>query len=85
VFCFGNAVGEVGNSPADAKVTVMDVSLTRASQTTFLNPPSITNPYDFNRDHKVNTTDVSLVRSSQTTALNALTLIARNRPEGRWA
>jgi hypothetical protein len=76
VFYFGNAIGEAGNLTADAKVTTLDVSLTRANQISFpAPPPVITNMYDFNRDHKVNTMDVSLVRSNLTTVMNALKLI----------
>jgi hypothetical protein len=76
VFYFGNAIGEAGDSAVDAKVTTLDVSLTRANQISFPTPPPvITNPYDFNRDHKVNTMDVSLVRSNLTTVINALKLI----------
>jgi hypothetical protein len=76
VFYFGNAIGEAGNLTTDAKVTTLDVSLTRANQISFPAPaPAITNVYDFNRDHKVNTMDVSLVRSNLTTVMNALKLI----------
>jgi PKD repeat protein len=77
VFYFGNAIGEAGNLAADAKVTTLDVSLTRANQISFpAPPPVITNVYDFNRDHRANTMDVSLVRSNLTTVMNALKLIA---------
>jgi hypothetical protein len=77
VFYFGNAVGEAGDLASDAKVTTLDVSLTRANLIAYpAPPPEITNRYDFNRDHKVNTLDVSLVRSNLTTAMNALKLIA---------
>jgi hypothetical protein len=78
VFYFGNAIGEVGNlaAPQDAKVTTLDVSLTRSNLIALPAPaPTITNVYDFNRDHKVNTMDVSLMRSYLTTAMNALKLI----------
>jgi hypothetical protein len=79
VFYFGNAIGEVGNivTPVqDAKVTTLDVSLTRSNLISFPAPaPTILNRYDFNRDHKVNTMDVSLVRSNLTTVMNALKLI----------
>jgi hypothetical protein len=76
VFYFGNAVGEVGSTPTDAKVTTLDVSLTRSNLIAFPGAPTILNVYDFNRDHKVNTQDVSLVRANLTTAMNALKLIA---------
>jgi hypothetical protein len=77
LFYFGNAIGESGNLTTDAKVTTLDVSLTRANQISFPTPPpALFNKYDFNRDHKVNTMDVSLARSNLTTVMSALKLIA---------
>ena len=82
VFCFGNAVGEVGDSSRDAMVNTLDVSATRANQTTYVNPPEITNPYDFNRDQRVNTLDVSLARSSQTTYASTIRLVSLSAEGG---
>ncbi|MBN2473626.1 MAG: lamin tail domain-containing protein [Pirellulales bacterium] len=75
VFYFGNAVGEAGNSAADAKVNASDMLLARNNPRTFLNPAPIDFPYDFNRDARVNATDMLIARNNQTHFLNALWLI----------
>ncbi|HUT09612.1 MAG TPA: hypothetical protein VMY42_03885 [Thermoguttaceae bacterium] len=80
VFYFGNAVGETGNSAADARVTVADLLLTRNNPHNFLNPAPIDSPYDFNRDGRVNATDVLLARNNQTSFLDALELIDLSSP-----
>jgi len=60
VFYFGNAVGETGNSAADARVSVADLLLARNNPRGLLDPAEIDCPYDFNRDRRVNATDVLL-------------------------
>ncbi|MBN2474798.1 MAG: lamin tail domain-containing protein [Pirellulales bacterium] len=75
VFYFGNAVGEAGNSTADAKVNASDMLLARNNPRTFLNPAPIDFPYDYNRDARVNATDMLIARNNPTHFLNALRLI----------
>jgi Zn-dependent metalloprotease/methionine-rich copper-binding protein CopC len=76
VFYFGNAVGESGDSPADAQVTPADEAAARANITWFLSPAAIDNHFDFNRDSKVDIIDQLIARSALTNAANALQLIS---------
>jgi hypothetical protein len=73
VFYFGNAIGETGNSTANAIVNATDEILAR-NNPAFIPPATITNPYDFNRDKAVNATDQIIARNN-TTFLDALKLI----------
>jgi len=75
VFYFGNAVGESGDSGADAKVNAADILLTRNNPRNLLNPAPIEFRYDFNRDRRVNATDLLIARENQTHFLDALRLI----------
>ncbi|MBN2474600.1 MAG: lamin tail domain-containing protein [Pirellulales bacterium] len=75
VFYFGNAVGEAGNSPADARVNATDMLLARNNPRDFLNPAPIDFACDFNRDARVNATDMLIARNHVTHFLNALSLI----------
>ena len=75
VFYFGNAIGETGNSAADARVTDADETLVRANPRTSANPAPATFRYDLNRDKLVNAADQMAVRSNRTTAATALRLI----------
>jgi len=75
VFYFGNAVGESGNSIADARVNAVDALLARNNPRTLTDPAPIDFPYDFNRDQRVNATDVLIARNNQTHFLSALKLI----------
>jgi len=75
VFYFGNAVGESGNSAANAQVNSTDVNGTRANPHFSINPAGIEDAYDFNRDRLVNSTDVNLARIHTTFSINALQLI----------
>jgi len=75
VFYFGNAVAESGNSDTDARVTTIDLLLTRNNPRSFLDPAPVDFAYDFNRDGRVNTTDMLLARNSQTNVTNALKLL----------
>ena len=74
VFYFGNAIGETGNSAADAMVNGDDVHLTRDNQTGF-GSATVDNAYDFNRDGKVNVGDVVKARVNRTDAATPLALI----------
>jgi len=75
VFYFGNAIGETGNSPTDAKVNATDLLLARNNPRGFLNSAPIDFSCDFNRDARVNATDLLIARNNQTHFLDALKLI----------
>jgi hypothetical protein len=62
VFYFGCAIGETGNSTADARVNSSDVTLIRLNYSGFGTAP-IDSRYDFNRDGKVNSADVTICRN----------------------
>jgi len=84
VFYFGNAIGETGNSPTDAKVTSTDEAAVRDHPHTLVNNPAdITCPYDFDRDRKVGPTDAILCRNNGTNSMSALQLIAPVPNEAR--
>ena len=76
VFYYGNAVGESGNSAANAIVDAADQQGAHNNPRTQLNPAPITFAYDYNRDTLVDTTDEALATSNSTTAATALKLIA---------
>ncbi len=73
VFYFGNAVGESGNSPADAIVNAVDE---QGAHNNPANPSPVTSRYDFNRDGVVNSTDETIAAANGTSAGTALQLIA---------
>jgi len=75
VFYFGNAVGESGNSAADARVNAFDVLAARNNPRNLLNSAPIDFHYDFNRDQRVNAADMLLARNNQTHFLDGLKLI----------
>jgi hypothetical protein len=75
VFYFGNAMGESGNSAADAKVNALDMLAARSNPHDSLNPAPIELAYDYNRDTKVDAVDLLIARNHQTHLLNALDLI----------
>ena len=75
VFYFGNAPGETGNDSDNTFVDVSDFSGARDNQQNFLHPATITNVYDFDRDHFVDVTDFSIARDFNTTFLTDLRLI----------
>ena len=76
VFCFGNAIGETGNSPADAEVTPADqIAVRNDPHTLAQNPADIDDVCDFNRDQKVGPTDQVIVRDNGTNSMTALQLI----------
>jgi hypothetical protein len=76
VFYFGNAVGEVGNTTANAIVTAADESLIRLNFTTGFGTVPVTSQYDIDKNRFVQASDAALSRANQTTAFSALRLIA---------
>ena len=76
VFYFGNAIGEAGNSATDAYVNATDELLARNNPRNFMNPATVTDQHDYNRDGKVNSTDEIIPRTHPTNVTNALQLIA---------
>ncbi len=79
VFYFGNAIGEAGDSAADAKVNATDELDARFGATS---SAGITDPVDFNRDGKVDAADVAIARANYTYFLNQLQLIQIPGPVG---
>jgi hypothetical protein len=75
IFYFGNAVGESGNDPGNAQVTIIDMLLARNNPRVIPNSAAIDFSYDYNRDGRVNASDVLIARSGQTSFTNALKLI----------
>ena len=78
VFYFGNAIGEMGNSTADARVGPTDEIGARNHPHSFggpEGPAGIDDVYDFNRDRKVGPTDQILARNNSTVASTALKLV----------
>jgi hypothetical protein len=75
VFYFGNAIGESGNSVADAKVNAADMLAARNNPRDSVNPAPTDLAYDYDRDGRVDATDMLIARTSQTHFLNALQLI----------
>lgn len=76
VFYFGNAIGETGNSTANAVVNAGDEIAARVNSRNPLNPAPITFAYDFNRDKLVNAADQILARVNSTNPLTSLALIS---------
>jgi hypothetical protein len=74
VFYFGNALGDVGNTSANAIVTSADESLIRLNFTTGFGTVPVTSPYDIDKNRFVQTSDAALSRANQTTAFTALRL-----------
>lgn len=74
-FYFGSAVGETGNQAGSTRVNAIDQVLVRNNPRTLLNPASITDPYDFNRDKKVDAGDQLIARDNQTNFLSDLKLL----------
>ena len=75
VFYFGNAIGETGDSAANAYVNATDQLGARNHPHTLLSPAASYDPYDFNHDARVNATDELIARNNQTTFLTGLKLI----------
>ena len=75
VFYFGNAIGETGNSPTDAKITPTDQVGVRNNPHTGGNPAAVNDAYDFNRDTLVGPTDEIICRNNGRNSQTALQLI----------
>jgi len=75
VFCFGNAIGESGDSATSAAVNIVDFGGARDNPHNAFNRAAITDPYDFDRDQFVNVVELGLVRDNGTNAFNDLNLI----------
>jgi hypothetical protein len=75
VFYFGNAIGEVGDSPSNARVTSFDELQARLHPRNISNPTDILDPYDFNRDTRVTSFDQNIARINRTTLATTLNLI----------
>ncbi len=75
VFYFGNAIGETGNSPTDARVNATDQIATRNNPRFHSDPAAVDDRYDHNRDTMVNVLDQLFARNHPTFFLNALQLI----------
>jgi len=75
VFYFGNAIGESGTSPGDAKVNAIDMLGVRNNPHDQYEPALIDDFFDFDRDAKVNLTDMLIARTNTTHHLNTLNLI----------
>ena len=73
-----HAVGESGDSAANALVNATDVIGTRNNTHGPLNPAAIDDRFDFNRDRLVNATDLVIARDHATSPLSALRLITPN-------
>jgi hypothetical protein len=80
VFYWGNAIGETGDNAANALVDVSDALAARANPHGPLNPASIVDNYDFNRDGLVNATDVLIAQQNATSSSTALRLITPTVP-----
>ena len=74
VFYFGNAIGESGNSTADARVDMTDQLAVRNRAYTIANPAPITATNDYNRDSLADWADEWLV--ARYASLDSLRLIA---------
>jgi hypothetical protein len=68
VFCFGNQIGDTGNSPTDT-------SAVQAHYSGF-SSVSVTNPYDINRDKSVDALDFSAVQAHYTGFGSSLILLS---------
>ena len=76
VFYFGNAIGECGNSLADALVNATDQLGPRDNPHGPANLAPIDDRYDYNRDRLVDALDMAVAKANQTSPLTALRLIA---------
>jgi L-ascorbate metabolism protein UlaG (beta-lactamase superfamily) len=76
VFYFGSAVGETGNSPANAFVSAADEIGVRTHTTPTGETAGPENVYDFNRDGAVDATDELIARGNRRLLSGALPLIS---------
>ncbi|MEE8451407.1 MAG: lamin tail domain-containing protein, partial [Thermoguttaceae bacterium] len=75
VFFFGNAIGEAGDQTINAIVNATDEIAARNFRHGAINPTTVDDPYDYNRDRLVNGTDQVIARNNQTNPLTMLRLI----------
>jgi L-ascorbate metabolism protein UlaG (beta-lactamase superfamily) len=75
VFYFGSAVGETGNSAANAFVSAADEIGVRSNVTDTGELAGVENVYDFNRDNAVDAADELIARSNRRLLSGALPLI----------
>lgn len=75
VFYFGNAVGDSGNSAAEASVNAQDIGGARDNPHNFLNRAVVDDAFDYNRDSLVNAQDIGIARDNPTNFLSDLNLI----------
>ena len=75
VFYFGNAIGESGNSAADASVNAQDIGGPRDNPHNFLDRALVDDAFDYNRDSLVNAQDIGIARDNPTNFLNDVNLI----------
>lgn len=75
-FCFGNQIGETGNSASDAAVDAADADIIKAHYTGFL-PADIYNIHDLNHDLAVDALDVNAVVNNYSGAASLLLLPAQ--------
>jgi L-ascorbate metabolism protein UlaG (beta-lactamase superfamily) len=75
VFYFGNAVGETGNSTANAFVSAADEIAVRTHGTPPGESAGIDSAYDFNRDGKCDSADELVARGNRRLLSNSLRLI----------
>ncbi len=75
VFCFGNAIGEAGDSLNNTIVNATDEIAARNFQHSAADQASIDDHYDYSRDGLVNGTDQIIARNNQTNPLTMLRLI----------
>lgn len=83
VFYFGNAVGESGNSTANATVDSADQLAVRSHLT---NAAGVISAWDYNRDKKVDLTDLTVARNNGAVGMSVLQLVAlAGVPQGSFA
>ena len=75
VFYFGNAIGDSGNSAADASVNAQDIGGARDNPHNFLSRALVDDAFDYNRDSLVNAQDIGIARDNPTNFLSDLNLI----------
>ena len=80
VFYFGNAIGETGNDSDNTLVNAADAVGARDNPRGALNPATVTDRFDFNRDGAVDAVDMILARNHATSPLSGLRLITSPLP-----
>ncbi len=75
-FYFGSAVGDTGDTPANAAVNGFDFAGVRDNPSGTGQMEAITSRFDLNRDRTVDGADLAIVRDHPTTFLTSLRLLA---------